>query len=114
MLSSISSYFGQTEPLQFTPHMEGYLQSLEQNSDIPADKILSGQVRLQLLAQSVTHAQSRHGEHNIEYLDGPESFYFNAAQVQLQALQTSLDREHLREGTKCLTLNVSRNGRPWY
>ncbi|KUI69928.1 hypothetical protein VM1G_05379 [Cytospora mali] len=98
MLSSfVSSYFGQTEPLQFTPHMEGYLQHLEQNSDISTDKMLAGQIRLQLLAQSVAQAQSRQGEHNIESLDGPESFYFNAAQAQLQALQTSLDPVLLRE-----------------
>ncbi|KUI53633.1 hypothetical protein VP1G_01040 [Cytospora mali] len=98
MLSSfISSYFGQTEPLQFTPHMEGYLQNLEQNSDISTDKMLAGQIRLQLLAQSVAQAQTQHGEHNTESLNGPESFYFNTVQVQLQALQTSLDPVLLQE-----------------
>lgn len=85
--------------MQFTPHMEGYLRNLEQNPECPEDKILSGQVRLQLLAQSVAQVQGRHDEHNtIESAAGPESFFFNTAQAQLQTLQTSLGPHLLQEG----------------
>ncbi|ROV97072.1 hypothetical protein VMCG_07537 [Cytospora schulzeri] len=106
---SIVSELHWDRPLAHSNHMAASLpmQSAFQGGDEQhgADQdsleiqraMLSGQIRLQLLAQSVVNAQSRHGEHNVESLDGPESFYFNAAQVQLQALQTSLDPALLQE-----------------
>lgn len=113
MLSSVSSYFGQTEPMQFTPHMEGYLRNLEQSSECPTDKMFASQIRLQLLAQNIAQVQSRHGEHNYhntESLAGPESFYLHTAQAQLQSLRTSLDPHLLREGELHLLLLVLFTG----
>lgn len=55
---SVSSYFAQIDPMQWTPYMEECLEVVSQNGTCPYDDMFMHQVRLQRIVGEVENARS--------------------------------------------------------
>ncbi|KAL6230718.1 hypothetical protein BDW75DRAFT_221858 [Aspergillus navahoensis] len=59
LLSSlISSYYGEMEPMRWTPKIEGYLKAVEENYEWPGDTALAIHIRIQLLDQRARQSRA--------------------------------------------------------
>ncbi|KAL2869310.1 fungal specific transcription factor domain-containing protein [Aspergillus lucknowensis] len=57
--SMLSSHFGQTDPMRWTPQMERYLHDISRNTQCATDEMFALQVRLQLLAQQASEQRDQ-------------------------------------------------------
>jgi hypothetical protein len=80
----LSNYFQKIEPLRWTPHLDGYLQTLEETREYETDTFLAQLVRAQLITNQVARVPWN------DTLGDPDSKL--PAKLSRQLLQSHLDK----------------------
>ncbi|KAJ5225546.1 hypothetical protein N7468_006771 [Penicillium chermesinum] len=76
-----SSYFGKTDPMQWTSSMDEYLETLSGNRELVYDELFCHQVRLQRIAAEVE---------NMSGTDVPSTFYVAALRRKMNEIKAGV------------------------